>query len=111
MARCSRCWPGTPTTGAIRTAPRTSCGTCRSPCSLPKLTVDQLDLAGKRVFLRVDLNVPLEAGRVAEDTRIRAVLPPIEHCLQAGASGILPSPLVRPKAPCDPRRPPTPGAR
>ncbi len=70
---------------------------------MPKLTVDQLDLAGKRVFLRVDLNVPIEAGRVAEDTRIRAVLPTIEHCLKAGASVILASHLGRPKGTVDPR--------
>ena len=70
---------------------------------MPKLSVDQLDLAGKRVFLRVDLNVPLENGRVAEDTRIRAVLPTIEHCLKAGASVILASHLGRPKGTVDPR--------
>jgi phosphoglycerate kinase len=70
---------------------------------LPKLSVDQLDLAGKRVFLRVDLNVPLEDGRVAEDTRIRAVVPTIEHCLKAGASVILTSHLGRPKGTVDPR--------
>ena len=77
---------------------------------MPKLTVDQLDLAGKRVFLRVDLNVPLEAGRVAEDTRIRAVLPTIEHCLKAGASVILASHLGRPKGTIDPRYSLTPVA-
>jgi len=70
---------------------------------LPKLSVDQLDLAGKRVFLRVDLNVPLEDGRVVEDTRIRAVVPTIEHCLKAGASVILASHLGRPKGKVDPR--------
>ncbi len=70
---------------------------------MAKLSVDQLDLAGKRVFLRVDLNVPLEGGRVAEDTRIRAVVPTIEHCLKAGASLILASHLGRPKGKADPR--------
>lgn len=70
---------------------------------MTKLSVDQLDLAGKRVFLRVDLNVPLEDGRIAEDTRIRAVVPTIEHCLKAGASVILASHLGRPKGAVDRR--------
>jgi phosphoglycerate kinase len=77
---------------------------------LTKLSVDQLDLTGKRVFLRVDLNVPLEDGRVAEDTRIRAVLPTIEHCLKAGASVILASHLGRPDGQVDPRYSLTPVA-
>jgi phosphoglycerate kinase len=70
---------------------------------LPKLNVEQLDLAGKRVFLRVDFNVPLDGGRVVDDTRIRAAMPTIEHCLTAGASVILASHLGRPKGTVDPR--------
>ena len=58
----------------------------------------------------MDLNVPLEAGRVAEDTRIRAVVPTIEHCLKAGASVILASHLGRPNGTVDPRYSLTPVA-
>jgi phosphoglycerate kinase len=70
---------------------------------LAKLTVDQVELSGRRVFLRVDFNVPLEEGRVTDDTRITAVLPTIQHCLKAGASLVLASHLGRPKGKPDPK--------
>ena len=70
---------------------------------MAKLGVDQLDLTGKRVFLRVDFNVPLEGARITDDTRITAALPTIQHCLKAGAAVVLASHLGRPKGLPDPR--------
>jgi phosphoglycerate kinase len=62
-----------------------------------KLTIAGVDLRGKRVFLRADLNAPLDKGAVSDDTRLRAVVPTIQHALAAGASVVLASHLGRPK--------------
>lgn len=64
--------------------------------SLSVIKMTDLDLAGKRVLIREDLNVPIKEGKVTSDARIRAALPTIQHALNAGAKVIVMSHLGRP---------------
>jgi len=64
---------------------------------MSKASIRNLDLAGKRVLLRLDLNTPLDGGRVLDDTRVRAAAPTVKFALERGASVIVCSHLGRPK--------------
>ena len=65
--------------------------------SMAKLSIRDLDLGGKRLFMRVDFNVPIKDGKVSDDTRIQASMPSIKLAQQKKARIILASHLGRPK--------------
>src|ERR1700728_3574598 len=78
---------------------------------MSKLSIRDLDLNGKRVFIRVDFNVPLDGARVTDDTRIRETLPTLKLAAQKGGRLVLASHLGRPKGKVDPRYSLAPVAR
>src|SRR5215470_15067763 len=70
---------------------------------MQKLSISDLDLAGKRVFMRVDFNVPIADGKITDDNRIEASLPSIKYVIEKGGRLILASHLGRPNGKPEPK--------
>ena len=70
---------------------------------MAKLSIRDLELSGKKVFIRVDFNVPIEGGKVTDDTRITSAIPTIQYAMDKGARVILASHLGRPKGQKNPK--------
>src|SRR5260370_23746156 len=70
---------------------------------MTKLSIRDLDMGGKRVFIRVDFNVPLDGARVTDDTRIRETVPTLAFARERGGRLVLASHLGRPKGKPDPK--------
>jgi phosphoglycerate kinase len=84
--------------GAACCAPSENLGyASHRKAKMNKLSIRDLDLGGKRVFIRVDFNVPLDGGKVSDDTRIRATIPTLKLAIERGGRLVLASHLGRPK--------------
>jgi len=70
---------------------------------MAKLSIKDLELKGKRLFLRVDFNVPITNGRIGDDTRIQSSMPTLTYALEQGATVVVASHLGRPKGTVDPQ--------